>query len=141
MTHKYTPMLGLVLFIGLVLLIAQFADPRTVGTVLLVMSFLAITVFVGRYLRTRWEATADGRHMMTFSVVVFAVLGWATSNVLLGTDHWIQPYLRVAVYGGMIYVLVWRDVMLFLAQREKRRARETLMAAGVGPRSDNSETE
>lgn len=95
----------------------------TVGNVLLVACFLVVLIFVGRYLATTWEKSGEGRHMMSFSVVLLITFGVGVSSLVTGATHPVWPYVRVVDYALLLTVLIWRDVILFRAQRRKAEAR------------------
>lgn len=101
--------------------------------ILLVLSFIAITVFIARYLFTRWEASEEGKHMMTFSLVIFAILGTTLAGTFVREPTVWWYLLETVEMGALLFVLVWRDRLLFRAQAIKKAARlERAKAALLG---------
>lgn len=90
------------------------------GDIFLVSTTVVVLAFILAYnFRARWEQTVIGRHMMVFSVAMFAVLTQASVHILLG-NYPGQTVIRPLTYAAVFAVWVWR-LILFL--RENHHAR------------------
>lgn len=97
------------------------------AVVLLIACVFTVLVFVVRYLRTEWEVTPEGRHMMAFSAVILTILATTAAGVLglvekIGVVGWLV--IQNVEFALLLTVLVWRDVLLFRAQRRKAEGHE-----------------
>ena len=103
-----------------------------VANVLMVLTFFASVVFVVRYAWTTWERHADGRYQMMLSVAVMLVSGWLVADLVVDDDHPARPAIRTTVWTIAFVALVWRDVVLFRAQREKKAIDDERHDTGPG---------
>lgn len=92
------------------------------SVVLLTLCTATILLFVLRYLGTRWTTFEEGKHMMSFSVVLLMVLGTTLSYTIFGgAGHpvvWL--WVQVIEFLLLLIVLLWRVSLLFRAQARIR---------------------
>lgn len=77
--------------------------------------------------RFPWWRSADGRHLFSYQVVIGAALGlWAGRVIALGV--WIGPpepgswpWIRLAFFAAIAWVLLWRFLKIMKAWRKQRR--------------------
>ena len=86
----------------------------------LFVCFASILVFVLRYMKTKWRTFSEGRHMMVFSAVVLVALGWGSYTVLFDENETATLYVRILIWWSLAAVLIWRDWILFRAQKRKK---------------------
>jgi MFS family permease len=132
MEQKNWTLVGFVLF--LVALIPMFLvdNLRNAGTFWAFVAAVAATVFVVAYgVLANWRRNPDGtrnnagQHLMTFTVVIGAVM-WlvVASRFGLIPMEW-SPYLIYCIYTAVAFLLIWRLLLLIRVQvraRRKRRA-------------------
>lgn len=135
MEQKNWTLIGFVLF--LLCLIPMFVvdNLRNAGTFWAFVAAVAATVFVVAYgLLANWRRNPDGtrnnagQHLMTFTVVIGAVM-WLVVAARFGLIpmEW-SPYLIYVIYLAVAFLLVWRLVLLVVAQSRARRKRRTTVA-------------
>lgn len=118
---------GLFFIVGLVALDVAFEAAIVARTVALVLAVM----FAWRYSRRPWRTTREGRHLMSFTLIVAAFLVYATvNNVVTFLDAYPSTpdgsYPGREVIGLALYMLVaWelyqRNRLLSLAYRAKSR--------------------
>lgn len=89
-----------------------------VAVSLLVADALIAWAWVFRYRRHRWRATAYGRHLMRFSVLIAVAL---TGTLVLEFTPWpaaVDISISAVVYAGIGVELLNRHRLLTRAQRE-----------------------
>lgn len=77
--------------------------------------------------RFPWYRSADGRHLFSYQVVIGAALGlWAGRVIALGV--WIGPpesgswpWIRLAFFAAITWVLAWRFLVIAQKHRQQRR--------------------
>jgi len=100
-----------------------------IGDAGLVVALLAILVFVVRYAQTKWTTFSEGIHMMVFSLVVAIALGWGTYTVFFVESETAALVVRIFIWWSIAAVLIWRDRILFKAQKRKKKRRDDYYAA------------
>ena len=130
-------------FIGfglfLVALIPMFVvdNLRNAGTFWAFVAAVTATLFVVAYgLLANWRRNPDGsrnnagQHLMTFTVVIGAVM-WLVVAARFGLIpmEW-SPYLIYVIYTAVAFLLIWRLVLLAVVQVKSRRKRKAA-ARGV----------
>lgn len=93
---------------------------RDVATVLVALGAVPAWLFViGYSIRTHggWRDSAEGRHLMSFTLVVALFLSLALTARVLGHPVWLT-FVAVVLYGCVAYLL-WRR--FYLMMRATRR--------------------
>lgn len=137
MQHKNWTLIGFALF--LVALIPMFLidNLRNAGTFWAFVAAIAATIFVVAYgLLANWRRNPDGtrnnagQHLMTFTVVIGAVM-WLVVAARFGLipPEW-SPYLIYCIYTAVAFLLVWRLLLLIRVQVKARRKRRADAADG-----------
>jgi hypothetical protein len=137
MQQKNWTLIGFGLF--LVALIPMFVvdNLRNAGTFWAVVAAVTATLFVVAYgLLANWRRNPDGsrnnagQHLMTFTVVIGAVM-WLVVAARFGLIpmEW-SPYLIYVIYTAVAFLLIWRLVLLAVVQVKSRRKRKAA-ARGV----------
>lgn len=97
---------------------------RVVGDALVVSAaVLAVAFCVLYHLVAPWWRSELGRHIMTYSAVVAAVLTLSVVRMIGGASldtPWFGV-LRLVVFGGVPAALLWRIVILLRIQRRGGR--------------------
>src|SRR3954452_844782 len=78
-----------------------------VGNILLILSTIPAVMSVVVYTRVDWKASHLGRHVMSYMVVIAAVLVLSVIRIF-GFDSWWFEWIRVGTYAGIPVVLWWR---------------------------------
>lgn len=87
------------------------------GTVLIVASaVMAVTFCVAYHLSARWWRSEEGRHLMSFTAVIAAVLILWTIGALTPAHGPWWLVLRLVAFSGVPIVLAWRLLMLYRLQ-------------------------
>lgn len=97
-------------------LLLAVLDIGTVALILRVEGALIALTFAARYSRTTWAQSAEGRHLMAFTVLVVAFLTTASVGSILG-DYPGRPFVLLALYGLLAWLLWDRLLLLLTAQR------------------------
>ena len=137
MQQRNWTLIGFGLF--LVALIPMFVvdNLRNAGTFWAVVAAVTATLFVVAYgLLANWRRNPDGsrnnagQHLMTFTVVIGAVM-WLVVAARFGLIpmEW-SPYLIYVIYTAVAFLLIWRLVLLAVVQVKSRRKRKAA-ARGV----------
>lgn len=137
MQQKNWTLIGFGLF--LVALIPMFVvdNLRNAGTFWAFVAAVTATLFVVAYgLLANWRRNPDGsrnnagQHLMTFTVVIGAVM-WLVVAARFGLIpmEW-SPYLIYVIYTAVAFLLIWRLVLLAVVQVKSRRKRKAA-ARGV----------
>jgi hypothetical protein len=96
---------------------------RLVGSALIVGTGVLAWLFVVLYhVRQPWWRSAMGQHIMTYSVVVTAVLTLSAIGILIGRPAWFEV-LRLVVFCGVPVAIGWRIVILLRVPPGRRRRR------------------
>lgn len=97
------------------------------GNIALVGSALGFLVFVVRYgLLSRWWESPVGQNLMAFMASCLVILALGLVRMLLeatGQAEWFDAHrggLRLFSFGLVFFVVWWRVVLLFKAQRSAR---------------------
>jgi MFS family permease len=137
MQQKNWTLIGFVLFVVCMVPVFFLDNPRQVGTFWAFIAALAATVFVVAYgLLANWRRNPDGsrnqagQHLMTFTVVIGAVM-WlvVASRFGLIPPEW-SPFLSYAIYLAVAFLLIWRLILLIVVQVRARRKRRAKAADG-----------
>jgi bacteriorhodopsin len=135
--QKNWTLIGFVLFLGCMVPVFFLDNPRQVGTFWAFIAALAATVFVVAYgLLANWRRNPDGtrnqagQHLMTFTVVIGAVM-WlvVASRFGLIPPEW-APFLSYGIYLAVAFLLIWRLILLIVVQVRARRKRRAKAADG-----------
>jgi len=135
--QKNWTLIGFVLFLVCMVPVFFLDNPRQVGTFWAFIAALAATVFVVAYgLLANWRRNPDGtrnqagQHLMTFTVVIGAVM-WlvVASRFGLIPLEW-APFLSYGIYLAVAFLLIWRLILLIVVQVRARRKRRAKAADG-----------
>lgn len=77
-------------------------------------------LFVALFSRYDWKVTDEGRHIMSFTVMVGIILSLAVGARLFGPYPG-QQYVAVALYGWLVYLLARRVWLMCKANRARSR--------------------
>lgn len=97
------------------------------GTVSVLAGGVAATLFVVLYhLSARWWTSEEGRHLMSFTFVMAAVLDYVSVRTMVGGSR--PPSLgvdvpRFVIFGLVAVLLIWRLLMLYRIQIRPRARR------------------
>lgn len=96
------------------------------GNVLvLITTVLGWTFCVLYHFLAPWWRTTMGRNVMTYGLVVAAVLSLSSARIIAGAGletTWFQV-LRLIVFAGVPMAISWRIAILLRLQREQKRRR------------------
>lgn len=96
---------------------------------------LSVVVYAALY---RWWASPIGRHLMSFTAVVAAVLALSVLRRWVGWPDW-MPIVYVVVFSGVPIVLWWR-LWVFVRTDARPPERLTLHAIDSSDDRPNEET-
>lgn len=97
------------------------------GNIMVVVTTVLAWAFVVLYhVKAPWWRSEIGRHVMTYSTVVAAVLTLATVRLFSGASLDDTPWfaaLRLVVFAGVPAAIGWRIAILWRVQRRNRSPR------------------
>lgn len=137
MQQKNWTLIGFGLFLLCLVPMFLVENPRNAGTFWAFVAAITATVFVVAYgLLANWRRNPDGtrnlagQHLMTFTVVIGAVM-WlvVASRFGLIPMEW-APYLIYCIYLAVAFLLMWRLTLLIVVQVKARRKRRAGAADG-----------
>lgn len=98
--------------------------------ILYITTGLLVVLCVYYHLTASWWKSAEGRHVMAWTVCTAAIFAFLTSAVSgrLTLDG--KLWVRIVVYGLFFLLGVWRFVLIARAQRQ---ARQEYRAGGTPP--------
>ena len=89
------------------------------GNVAVLSAALPAVLCVLIYLRAPWWKTPEGRHLMTATMAIAAILCLSSLRVWAG-DAWWYPAARLVVFAGMPVVMWSRLALVVRAQLPRR---------------------
>ena len=92
---------------------------HTIGTVALWAGVAAGLLFCLAYhLSARWWASAEGRHLMSFTAALTLIIGWLAYRSITAARSLstADQYTRTGVYVIVAALLTWRLVLLWRRQ-------------------------
>lgn len=97
------------------------------GTVSLIAGAVTSTMFVALYwVSARWYRSAEGWHLMTFTGVIALVLLFTSYRTLTTAPRPMSAGIdiaRLAIFGSVALLLVWRLWLLYRIQIRSSRRR------------------
>lgn len=79
-------------------------------------------LFVALYSRVRWWATAEGRHLMKFTIAFALVLSLSVLDYAVHMKLITKAFLSIALFGWISWELAVRSWLHLQAVRENKEA-------------------
>lgn len=105
-----------------------------IGDITLYAATLILSaVIVYYHLTARWWATPEGRHIMSWTFVTWAILLFLSSAIagFLGVEA--KLYVRIIIYGLFIWLGGWRFSLIVRAQKVPRPGQRPSEVPPFGP--------
>lgn len=99
---------------------AHVLGPQAMATILVAVGAALGWTFVVLYRRVEWRATAEGRHIMGFTLMVAIILSLAVEVRIFGPYPGLQ-IVAMLLYGWLVYLLGSRVRLLWRAQHPRKR--------------------
>ena len=131
--HRHHPFLPALFAVVLALLAVAVDQLFLAAVILRAVALVLAVVFTVRYSKRPWKQTAEGHHLMAFTIIVAAFLAYASVNNLVAYIDPTQPVadgpyhgrqvIGVLLYAAVAWELWQRNRLLTLASREQIRER------------------
>jgi hypothetical protein len=97
------------------------------GNAAVIVAFLAAVAFCGLYAAIApWRASAEGRHLMTFTGVIGVAFGWIAYRQVISSTPPAPLSLeipRALILSALAALLVWHLLLLIRTQIRRRKRR------------------
>jgi len=80
-------------------------------------SIMLFVVIVYYHLTARWWATGEGRHIMAWTAVTWAIMAYLTAYALGWFHTDVRLGLRCLIFAAFLWLAIWRFVLIARAQR------------------------
>lgn len=92
---------------------SPWANAAVVATALGALVFVVLYAWTTR---GAWRTTPMGKHVMTFTAVIFAVSSLAVASIVWGTDWPYRNVIRTVAWSAVAFCLWWRVLLLYRVQ-------------------------